>query len=162
MEWVLTVITRSCKCKQVSRAANMTTKLATATVGPEHWRNNTLRTIKLAQTVVHKSDKSNDVGRALDPVPHIRDIVASLSNEEVRRYTRDVRVVAAKLRESLLDTNEEIKSLTRGKEALEKALEHIRKDIKLNQDCQSIRTTRPNKEKVRPLVINENFNTLSF
>ena len=126
----------------------MATKVATTTIGPENWRNNTLRSIKLAQTVVHKSDKSNDVGRALDPLPHIRDIVATLSNEEVRRYTRDVRVVASKLRESLLDTNEEIKSMTRGKEALEKALEHIRKDIKLNKDSQGVRITRPNREKV--------------
>ena len=126
----------------------MATKIATTTIGPENWRNNTLKTIKLAQTVVHKSDKSNDVGRALDPLPHIRDIVATLTNEEVRRYTRDVRVVVSKLRESLLDTNEEIKSMTRGKEALEKALEHIRKDIKLNLDSQAVRTTRPNKEKV--------------
>ncbi|KAK7094966.1 tektin-like protein 1 [Littorina saxatilis] len=125
----------------------ITTKVATTTIGPEQWRNNTLRTIKLAQTVVSKSDKSNDVGRALDPLPHIREIVVGLSNEEVRRYTRDVRVVQAKLRESLLDTNEEIKCLTRGKESLEKALEHIRKDIKLNKDSQAVRTTRPNKEK---------------
>ncbi|XP_076436605.1 tektin-like protein 1 [Babylonia areolata] len=125
----------------------MATKVATTTIGPENWRNNTLKTIKLTQTVVQKSDKSNDVGRALDPLPHIRDIVATLSNEEVRRYTRDVRVVASKLRESLLETNEEIKSLSRGKEALEKALEHIRKDIQLNKDSQTVRTTRPNREK---------------
>ena len=123
--------------------------VASTTIGPEKWRTNTLKTIKLAQTVVHKSDKSNDVGRSLDPLPHIRDVVAILSNEEVRRYTRDVRVVVAKLRESLLDTNEEIKSLTRGKEALEKALEHVRKDLKLNAESQQIRTTRPTKEKVR-------------
>lgn len=125
----------------------MTTKVATTTIGPENWRSSTLKGIKLAQTVVQKSDKSNDVGRALDPLPHIRDIVATLSNEEVRRYTRDVRVVASKLRESLLETNEEIKSMTRGKEALEKALEHVRKDLQLNKDSQQVRTTRPVREK---------------
>ncbi|XP_076455333.1 tektin-like protein 1 [Babylonia areolata] len=125
----------------------MTMNFAASTIGPENWRNDSLRTIKLAQTVVKKSDKSNDIGRALDPVPHIRDIVASLSNEQARRYFRDVRVVVSKLRESLLDTNEEIKSLTRGKEALEKALEHIRKDLKVNKDSQAIRTLRPNREK---------------
>lgn len=127
----------------------MATKVAATTIGPENWRNSSLRTIKLAQTVVHKSDKSNDVGRALDPLPHIRDVVAILSNEEVRRYTRDVRVVVAKLRESLLDTNEEIKSMTRGKESLERALEHVRKDLKLNADSQQVRTTRPVVEKER-------------
>ncbi|KAK7502565.1 hypothetical protein BaRGS_00006140 [Batillaria attramentaria] len=124
-----------------------TVKYAGTTIGPEQWRNSSLRTIKLTQTVVQKSDKSNDVGRALDPLPHIRDIVASLSNDELRRYTRDVRVVVSKLRESLLETNEEIKSMTRGKEALEKALEHVRKDIKLNKESQRVRTTRPPKER---------------
>jgi len=123
------------------------TKAAT-TIGPESWRNATLKGLKLSQTIVNKSDKSCDVGRALDPLPHLRDTVAQLSNEEIHRYTRDVRVVVAKLRESLLDTNEEIKALTRGKEALEKALEHTRKDIRLNKDSQEVRVSRPLKEKV--------------
>ncbi|KAK3088909.1 hypothetical protein FSP39_025307 [Pinctada imbricata] len=122
------------------------TKAAT-TIGPESWRNSTLKGIKLSQTVVQKSDKSCDVGRSLDPLPHLRDTVAQLSNDEIHRYTREVRVIVAKLRESLLDTNEEIKSLTRGKESLEKALEHIRKDIKLNKDSQEVRVSRPARER---------------
>ena len=52
------------------------------------------------------------------------------------------------LRESLLEANEEIKALTNGKEALEKALDHIRKDINLNIESQAIRLTRPTREKV--------------
>lgn len=122
------------------------TKAATA-IGPESWRNSTLKGIKLSQTIVNKSDKSCDVGRSLDPLPHLRDTVAQLSNDEIHSYTREVRAVVAKLRESLLDTNEEIKSLTRGKEALEKALEHTRKDIRLNKDSQEVRMSRPPKEK---------------
>ena len=47
-----------------------------------------------------------------------------------------------------MDTNEEIKSLTRGKEALEKALEHKRKDIALNLESMELRTLRPPREKV--------------
>lgn len=128
-------------------------KVSSIVIGPANWRNNSIKTVKLSQTIVQKSDKSNDLGRSLDPLPHMRDIVASLSNEEVRRYTRDVRVVVAKLRESILDTNEEIKSLTRGKEALEKCLEHIRKDIQLNKDSQAIRTTRPPRERVRTVCV---------
>lgn len=123
------------------------TKAAT-TIGPESWRNNTLKGLKLSQTIVQKSDKSCDVGKAYDPLPHLRDTVAQLSNEEIHRYTREVRVIVAKLRQSLLETNEEIKALTRGKEALEKALEHTRKDIKLNKDSQEVRLSRPTKEKV--------------
>ena len=85
----------------------------------------------------------------MDPLPHLRDTVAELSNDEAHRYFRQTRAVVNLLRESLLDTNEEIKSLTRGKESLEKALEHIRKDIKLNQQSGEIRLTRPSREKVR-------------
>lgn len=120
---------------------------AATTIGPESWRNSTLKGIKLSQTIVQKSDKSCDVGRSLDPLPHLRDTVAQLSNDEIHRYTREVRVIVAKLRESLLDTNEEIKALTRGKEALEKALEHTRKDIALNKDSQEVRVSRPARER---------------
>lgn len=127
------------------------TKAATA-IGPEAWRNSTLKGIKLSQTVVNKSDKACDVGRSLDPLPHLRDTVAQLSNDEIHRYAREVRAVVAKLRESLLETNEEIKSLTRGKEALEKAIEHIRKDIRLNKDSQEVRMSRPPREKVNLIV----------
>lgn len=126
------------------------TKAATA-IGPEQWRNSTLKGIKLSQTIVNKSDKSCDVGRSLDPLPHLRDTVAQLSNDEIHRYTREVRAVVAKLRESLLETNEEIKSITRGKESLEKALDHTRKDIRLNKDSQDVRMSRPPKEKVKIL-----------
>lgn len=122
------------------------TKAATA-IGPEQWRNSTLKGIKLSQTIVNKSDKSCDVGRSLDPLPHLRDTVAQLSNDEIHRYTREVRAVVAKLRESLLETNEEIKSITRGKESLEKSLDHTRKDIRLNKDSQDVRMSRPPKEK---------------
>lgn len=127
------------------------TKAATA-IGPEAWRNSTLKGIKLSQTVVNKSDKACDVGRSLDPLPHLRDTVAQLSNDEIHRYAREVRAVVAKLRESLLETNEEIKSLTRGKEALEKAIEHTRKDIRLNKDSKEVRMSRPLREKVNHCV----------
>ncbi|XP_062584190.1 tektin-like protein 1 [Saccostrea cucullata] len=134
---------------------------AATTIGPESWRNSTLKGIKLSQTIVQKSDKSCDVGRSLDPLPHLRDTVAQLSNDEIHRYTREVRVIVAKLRESLLDTNEEIKALTRGKEALEKALEHTRKDIALNKDSQEVRVSRPARERVLDAARRRLFNVLN-
>lgn len=121
--------------------------MGTASIGPAAWRNNTVKEIKLSQNVIQRSDKGCELGRSLDPLPHLRDVVAELSNEEAHRYFRQTRSVVCLLRESLIDTNEEIKSLTRGKEALEKALEHIRKDIKLNQECLEIRQSRPQREK---------------
>ena len=128
--------------------ATKTFTLNTASIGPQSWKNNTVKSIKLSHTVVGRSDKSCDAGRSLDPLPNLRDTVAELSNDEAHRYFRQTRTVVNLLRESLLDTNEEIKSLTRGKEALEKSLEHIRKDIKLNQESKEVRVTRPFREKV--------------
>lgn len=122
-------------------------KLGEGRIGPSAWRNNTLREIKQAQDVVKSSDKSLLFGRSNDPLPHLREVLAELSNDEAHQYFRQTRAVVCLLRESLIDTNEEIKSLTRGKEALEKALEHIRKDIRLNNECQDIRTARPAREK---------------
>ena len=128
--------------------ATKTVTMNMATIGPSNWRNSTLKEIKLSQNVVNRSDKHCETGRQNDPLPHLRDTVAELSNEEAHRYFRQTRQVVCQLRESLLDTNEEIKSLTRGKEALEKALEHIRKDLKLNQESSEIRQSRPLRERV--------------
>lgn len=121
---------------------------APTTIGPESWKNRSLRGLKLGQTVIANSDRNCDIGRSTDILPHLRDVLATLSNDEIRKYMREVRVVVAKLRESLLETNEEIKALTRGKEALERSLEHTRKDIQLNKDSKFIRITRPPVEKV--------------
>ncbi|XP_064649719.1 tektin-like protein 1 isoform X2 [Lineus longissimus] len=127
--------------------ATKTMPMGTATIGPQNWRNSTIKDIKLSQNVVQRSDKNCDIGRSLDPLPHLRETVAELSNDEAHRHFRETRAVVAKLRESLLDTNEEIKSLTRGKEALEKALEHKRKDLRLNKDSLDIRLSRPARER---------------
>lgn len=121
--------------------------LGNATIGPATWRNSTLKEIKLSQNVIQRSDKACDLGRSLDPLPHLRDVVGQLSNEEAHRYFRQTRAVVCLLRESVIDTNEEIKSLTRGKEALDKALEHIRKDLHLNNESQVKRKSRPKREK---------------
>lgn len=59
-----------------------------------------------------------------------------------------VRIVVARLRQSFLETNEEIRSLLRAKAMIEKAHEHTRKDIQLNKDSISAREARPQREKV--------------
>ncbi|XP_078604089.1 tektin-like protein 1 [Branchiostoma floridae x Branchiostoma japonicum] len=122
--------------------------MATATIGPDSWRDATVRGIKVAQKVVDKSEKGAILGKQLDPLPTLRDNCAVQSNTTIHKYVREVRMVVVSLREYLLDTNEEIKSLIRGKEALEKALEHRRKDILLNQQSTAIRLTRPPREKI--------------
>lgn len=129
----------------------MTTKTAAlgeAKIGPSAWRTNTLKEIKTSEGIIKRTDKSTELGRKHDPLPHLRETVAELSNAEAHKYFRQTRSVVCQLRECLIDTNEEIKSLTRVKEALEKTLEHVRKDIKLNQDSHELRKSRPSREKV--------------
>lgn len=118
-----------------------------ATIGPDSWARSTLNNIKLAQTVVQRSDKFNDLGRQLDPLPSLRDKCIQQSNAQIHSYVRETRYVVIKLRDCLLDTEEEIKSLLRGKENLEKVLEHIRKDILLNDESQCGRKSKPLREK---------------
>ncbi len=129
----------------------MTTKAVTVNqgaIGSASWKNNSLKSMRLSHSVVNRSDKSCELGRSTDPLPQLRQVFAELSNQEAHKYFRETRAVVCDLRESLIDTNEEIKSLTRGKEAIEKALAHIRQDIQLNQESQAIRKNRPQREKV--------------
>lgn len=123
-----------------------------ATIGSDSWKNASIRNIKLSQTVTERGDKACDMGQQLDPLPSLRDTCIQQSNSRIHAYVRATRAVLVKLRENLLDTNEEIKSLIRGKEDLEKTLEHIRKDIKLNQQSIALRKTRPAREKVISFV----------
>lgn len=118
-----------------------------ATIGSDAWKNASIRNIRLSQTVLNRSDKACELGQQLDPLPSLRDTSIQQSNARIHAYVRATRAVLVKLRESLLDTNEEIKSLLRGKEDLEKTLEHIRKDIILNTRSTMQRQTRPSREK---------------
>ncbi|XP_068741017.1 tektin-like protein 1 [Montipora capricornis] len=122
-------------------------EVSRATIGSDGWKSASIRNIRLSQTVVNRSDKACELGQQLDPLPSIRDTTIQQSNARIHAYCRATRAVLVKLRESLLDTNEEIKSLLRGKEDLEKTLEHIRKDIILNTRSTTQRQTRPLREK---------------
>ena len=128
-----------------------TLPLATATIGPECWRDATVKNIKVSQNIIQKSDKGTDLGKQLDPLPTLRENCAQQSNAKIFLYMRQTRVVVVKLRDNLIDTNEEIKSLIKSKEALEKTLEHIRKDILVNKQSIFIRSSRPSREKVSRL-----------
>lgn len=130
-----------------------TLPLATATIGPDCWRVAAIKNIKVSQNVMQKSDKGTDLGRQLDPLPTLRDNSAQQSNAKVHYYMRQTRYIVMKLRDSLISTNEEIKSLLRAKEALEKNLEHIRKDILLNRQSVSVRRSRPSREKVKASLL---------
>lgn len=66
---------------------------------------------------------------------------------------RATRTVVIRLRRSYVEVNDEIKSANRCRESLEKALEHMRKDMALNQESQDVRSCRPTREKVRRNVV---------
>jgi len=127
----------------------MRSKVNSNSIGPQRWSNDTVKTVKLSQSIVDRSDRAIEIGKATDPLPTIREVVAELSNNEIKRYTRDVRAVVSRLRQSFLETNEEIRSLLRAKAMVEKAHEHNRKDIQLNQDSITGREARPQREKPR-------------
>jgi hypothetical protein len=122
-------------------------------ISPEQWRESSIHTIKLAQTIIGQSNQCVEESRLGDPLPILRETCVRASNNRILAYMRSTRAVVMKLRRCLVDTNEEIKSLTRGKEALEKALEHKRKDIALNQESMELRTLRPPREKVTIHVV---------
>ena len=127
----------------------MTTKtMGRALIGPASWRNQTIREVSQTELLAKRTAKSISMGRKLDPLPHMRDVARSVSNNEAHRYFRQTRLVVNYIRECLLDINEEIKVLTNSKDSMERHIEHIRKDIQLNKDNVTLRSHRPVKEQV--------------
>jgi len=120
-----------------------------ARIGPSCWRDDTKHEVKLSHAVIRKSDRSQEVGRAVDPLPVFRDTLMEMSKDHILLYMRDTRAVVYRLRERFLETNDEIKALNRVREATEKELEHKRKDLSLSQKSTDIRTTRPRREQPR-------------
>ena len=116
---------------------------------PEKWREASIHGIKLAQVIIERSDREVSNERINDPLPQLRDICIQQSNDRIRSYMRATRAVVVHLRKSFAALNDEIKSMNRSKESLEKALEHKRKDIVLNLESQGLRACRPVREKVR-------------
>lgn len=117
-------------------------------ISTEKWREASIHGIKLAQVIIEKSDRAVDNGRITDPLPLLRDACIRHSNDRIRTYMRATRAVVVQLRKSLAAVNEEMKSMNRCKESLEKALEHKRKDLSLNLEAREIRACRPVREKV--------------
>lgn len=117
-------------------------------VGPKRWRNASVKNLKIAQTAVKESTKKNCIARQSDPLPNYRDSCVELTNNTSLSYMRQTRSVVLKLRQVMLQVNEEIKALLKEKEKLIKILENVRKDKLLNKQVKIIRSTRPKREKV--------------
>lgn len=65
-------------------------QLNSSSIGPQKWSNGTVKTVKLSQSIVDRADRAIEIGKATDPLPTIREVVAELSNNEIKRYTREV------------------------------------------------------------------------
>ena len=121
--------------------------MATA-MGPERWKDTSIGGIKVAQTLIDRAERDVYDAKRTDPLPSLRDSCVQESNRRIHSYARATRAVVVHLRQVLVATNEEIKSLNRTREALERSLDHCRKDIALNVQCIKTRNERPKREKV--------------
>jgi hypothetical protein len=63
-----------------------TVKPCAGLIGPVYWRSNSIKEIKLSEDMVCKSDQKVELGKLIDPVHHVRDVLAVLSNDEAHRY----------------------------------------------------------------------------
>ena len=139
-------------CKKQHKT-QMATKSITAAVGSQSWKNDSLKEIEFSQSAVNRSLKQCLQGQLEDPSPSLRTSLAELSNNEARKHFRETRIVADQLRRSLLETNDQIKSLSRTKELLEEAARNVRKNLKLNEENRSIRMQRPHREQVGQIFL---------
>ena len=129
----------------MSAAATLGLKMQ---VSPEGWKGASAHNMKLSQAIVARCDKGVRTSRQTDPLPLLRDACMRESNNRIHAYVRATRAVVVQLRHKLVAANEEIKALTRGREVLERGLEHTRKDLALNHQSVELRGLRPPREKV--------------
>ena len=112
------------------------------------YHNQVWNEIKVNAKSIDSSDKNILVGKLEDPLTNFRDILRTLSNKDAFKYMRQCRLIIAKLKKCWTDVNEEVKSLNKNKEYLESAIEHIRKDIIINQEIIDGRIHKANREPV--------------
>lgn len=118
------------------------------------WKSQTMNDMKLNSSAIDKSDKNIFVGKHQDPLTNLREVLRTLSNKEAFKYMRQCRLVVAKLKKCWVDVNEEVKALSRTKEYVESSVEHVRKDLIINQETIDGRLHKPSREPVRESLIN--------
>lgn len=80
--------------------------------------------------------------------PCFRDHTNTKTNEFVAQYTRETRLVVSRLRQALIEINEQCKALVRVRERLDGMLAKIRQSLLTNKQSQVIREHRPSSEKI--------------
>ena len=103
---------------------------------------------------------SRECGRTLtrDPLPGLREVVAGLSNDQAHAHFRRTRPVVYNLRDTTINLNTELRALVRLKDvrlkdALQKTLAEVTRNLKVNSETQQMRQRRPTKEKVGTITI---------
>nr|XP_056723348.1 coiled-coil domain-containing protein 105 [Euleptes europaea] len=81
-------------------------------------------------------------------LPCFRDFFNTKNNEFMTQYARETRQVVSRLRQALIEINEQFKSLVRERERLDNTLAKIRQTLLTNKQTQAIREHRPMLEKV--------------
>lgn len=112
------------------------------------WRESVKNSINLNNEAINASDKHIYISKNVDPLCNLREVLRTLSNNEAFKYMRQCRLSVGKLRNCWVEVNEEIKSLMKNKEYLESALEHVRKDLIINNETIENRVKRPASEPV--------------
>ncbi len=112
------------------------------------YQNQVWNELKVNTTFIDKSDRNIFQGKCDDPLTNFRDILRNLSNKDAFKYMRQCRLIIGKLKKCWTDVNEEVKSLNKNKEYLESAIDHIRKDLIINQEIIDGRTHKANREPV--------------
>lgn len=102
---------------------------------------------------MQKSDDHIYLSKINDPLTNLREVLRELSNTEAFKYMKQCRLIVARLKKCWLDVNEEIKALTRTKEYLESAIEHVRKDLIINKEIIDTRVHRVSNEPVDTLLL---------
>lgn len=110
------------------------------------YQNQVWNDIKVNNRIIDSSDRNIFHGKTEDPLTNFRDILRNLSNKDAFKYMRQCRLIIGKLKKCWSDVNEEVKSLNKNKEYLESAIDHIRKDIIINQEIIDGRIHKANRE----------------
>lgn len=113
------------------------------------WRNQVKSERAQNSLAIDKSDSHIYMAKTNDPLTNLREVLRELSNTEAFKYMRECRLIVARLRKCWFDVNEEIKAMTRTKEYLESAIEHVRRDLLINKEIVDGRINRAVNEPVR-------------
>lgn len=126
--------------------------LVASSMNESAWRARVAVERKRNERAIERSDSHIYLSKIADPLTNLREVVRELSNSEAFAYMKQCRLIVARLKKCWLDVNEEVKALTRTKEYLESAVEHVRKDMIVNKEIVDARTlNRALNEPVRSL-----------